>query len=169
MLTFRSGSSAQWLVIAATVAATGCATQPAPLAMQQVPLAPNVRLIRPAPIMTVAEAPAPSRGDIPLAESARYGRIDELLIARAPGLDVRQLGNGRFSLFVRNRSLSDRNEALVVIDGMQYGRNGSEALGSVTPRDVKRVDVLKDASATAVYGSQGASGVVVITTRRGDY
>jgi len=56
-----------------------------------------------------------------------------------------------------------------VIDGMQFAQNGADVLAAMTPRDIKRVEVLRDAASTGVYGSRGASGVVVITTRRGDY
>ena len=160
----------QWLVIAASVAAAGCASQSTPLALQPTPLPLNVRLTRPAPTPVVADAPAASRGDISLAESAHYVFIEQLLMARAPGLDVRSLGQGRFTLSVRGRpTLGDLRAPLVVIDGMQFGENGADVLAGMTPRDVKRVEVLKDAASTAVYGTRGANGVVVVTTRRGDY
>jgi iron complex outermembrane receptor protein len=160
----------QWLVIAASVAAAGCASQTTPLALQPTTLPLNVRLTRPAPAALVAEVSTSSRGDISLAESAHYVFIEQLLTARAPGLEVRSLGQGRFTLSVRGRpTLGDRREPLVVIDGMQFGENGADVLAGMTPRDVKRVEVLKDAGSTAVYGTRGANGVLVVTTRRGDY
>jgi TonB-dependent SusC/RagA subfamily outer membrane receptor len=160
----------QWLVIAASIAVAGCASQPTPLALQPATLPLNVRLTRPAPARVVAEAPATSRGDISLAESAHYVLIEQLLVARAPGLEVRSTGQGRFTLFVRGRpALGDQREPLVVIDGMPFRENGADVLAAMTPRDVKRVEVLKDAASTGVYGTRGANGVVVVTTRRGDY
>ena len=161
---------AQWLVVAASLAAAGCASQPAPFALEPTPLQANMRLTRPAPAPVVADAPATSRGEISLAESAHYVLIEQLLMARAPGLEVRSAGQGRFTLLLRGRpSLSEPREPLVVIDGMQFGENGAEVLAAMTPRDVKRVEVLKDASSTGVYGTRGANGVLVVTTRRGDY
>jgi TonB-dependent SusC/RagA subfamily outer membrane receptor len=159
----------KWLIIAASVVAVGCASRPAPFALEPTTLPPNVRLTRTAPAPVVAEAPTPSRGDVSLAESAHYVFMEQLLMARAPGLEVRSLGQGRFALSVRGRpGLGERREPLVVIDGMQFGENGADMLAAMTPRDVKRVEVLKDA-ASSVYGTRGANGVVVITTRRGDY
>lgn len=162
--------SVQWLVIAASVAAAGCAPQPASLALLPTPLPLNVRLTREASSTAAAEARAAARDEISLTESARYAHIQDLLIARVPGLEVRPTGNGRFALFVRGRpALSDQHEPLVVIDGMQFSQNGAEVLSSLTPRDVKRVEVLRDAAATGIYGTRGANGVVLVTTRHGDY
>jgi len=59
-------------------------------------------------------------------------------------------------------SINGGNEALIVIDGLQGG-----TLTSVNPNDVESIEILKDASATAIYGSQGANGVVLITTKKG--
>jgi len=158
------------LVLAASVAVAGCASQTAPLALQPTVLPLNVRLIRPAPAAVVTETPAPTRGDVSLSESAHYVFIEQLLMARAPGLEVRSLGQGRFTMTVRGRpTLGDRREPLVVIDGMQFGENGSDVLATMTPRDVKRVEVLKDPASTGVYGTRGTNGVVLVTTRRGDY
>lgn len=163
--------SAHWLVIAASVAATGCAPQrPTTLALLPTPLPLNVRLTREAPVAAVADARATSRDEISLAESARYAHIQELLIARAPGLEIRPIGNGQFALSVRGRPpLSDRHDPLVVIDGTQFSQSGAEILSELTPRDVKRVEVLRDAAATGVYGTRGANGVILVTTRHGDY
>lgn len=170
MHTPRTRSPAHWLIIAASLASAGCATPPAPLALEPTPLPLNVRLTRPAPAPVVADAPATSRGDISLAESAHYVLIEHLLMARAPGLEVRSAGQGRFTLLLRGRpALGETRAPLVVIDGMQFVENGAEVLAALTPRDVKRVEVLKDASSTGVYGTRGANGVVVVTTRRGDY
>ena len=61
------------------------------------------------------------------------------------------------------RSLSADNNPLVVLDGIPFP--GSFA--DINPNDIKSVDVLKDASATAIYGSRGANGVILITTDKG--
>jgi len=94
----------------------------------------------------------------------------QLLMARASGLEVRSLGQGQFTLLVRGRpGLGDRQEPLVVIDGTPYTENGADVLASMTPRDVKRVEVLRDAASTSLYGTRGTNGVLLVTTRRGDY
>lgn len=163
-------TAVQWLVVAASVAAAGCAPQPATLALLPTPLPPNVRLTRAAPSAAVAEPRPVSADEISLAESARYAHIQDLLIARVSGVEVRPRGNGQFALFVRGQpALYDRREPLVVIDGMQFSQNGAEVLAGLTPRDVKRVAVLRDAAATGIYGTRGADGVVLVTTRHGDY
>ncbi|MGV3642050.1 MAG: SusC/RagA family TonB-linked outer membrane protein [Adhaeribacter sp.] len=59
-------------------------------------------------------------------------------------------------------SLSANSEPLVVIDGV-----AGASLNSVAPEDIQSVDVLKDASSAAIYGSRGANGVIIVTTKRG--
>src|SRR5690606_14521872 len=53
-------------------------------------------------------------------------------------------------------------EPLVVIDGLMGGN-----LNTLNPNDIQSIDVLKDASSTAIYGSRGANGVVIVTTKKG--
>ncbi len=65
-------------------------------------------------------------------------------------------------------SLSSDGEPLYVINGVAIRAAPGHALMGVSPRDVVRVDVLKDAGATAIYGSRGANGVVLIFTVRQD-
>ena len=61
------------------------------------------------------------------------------------------------------RSLTATNEPLFVVDGIPYDGN----IADINPRDIKSMEILKDASATAIYGSRGANGVILITTNRG--
>ena len=60
-------------------------------------------------------------------------------------------------------------EPVVVIDGMRYVRGGVDMLASLSPREVKRIEVLKDVALTPAIVRDGTSGVIVVTTRRGDY
>ena len=62
-----------------------------------------------------------------------------------------------------NRSLNASNEPLYVVDGVPLAAGGIDALNS---RDIESIDVLKDASSTAIYGSAGANGVIMITTKQ---
>ena len=61
------------------------------------------------------------------------------------------------------RSLSASNDPLVVLDGIPF----PGSIADINPSDIKSMDILKDASATAIYGSRGANGVIIITTHKG--
>ncbi|QDK82562.1 TonB-dependent receptor [Spirosoma sp. KCTC 42546] len=61
-----------------------------------------------------------------------------------------------------NRSLNASNQPLILVDGIQYG-----SYIDINPNDIASVEVLKDASSTAIYGSRGANGVILITTKSG--
>jgi TonB-dependent starch-binding outer membrane protein SusC len=95
-------------------------------------------------------------------------RIEEFLNGRVPGLQVVRNESGQLSIRIRGSASLGKSdeEPLVVIDGMPtpQGMN-SEVLRMLDPREVHRVEVLKDASTTAMYGSRGANGVLVIRTR----
>ena len=93
--------------------------------------------------------------------------IVDLMEGRLPGVTVRRLGNGDVSIRVRGASsFMGGGEPLFVIDGRPVMTPAGSALMAISPRDIVRIDVLKDAGATAIYGSRGANGVIVITTRR---
>jgi TonB-dependent starch-binding outer membrane protein SusC len=102
---------------------------------------------------------------------ARMPRLEDVLRGRVPGLEVFRVSGGNYSLRIRGgrslrRSATD-DEPLLVIDDIPVPRGSAgAALAGVTPRDVARIDVLRDASA-AIYGSRGAGGVIIITTKRG--
>lgn len=108
--------------------------------------------------------------------------VDQALQARVPGVNVTQSSSapgGGLSVRIRGaNSLISGSEPLYVIDGLPiYPDNGSfgtsgnrqagNALSSLNPNDIESIEVLKDASATSIYGSRGANGVVLITTKRG--
>lgn len=108
---------------------------------------------------------------VPTVADARVTRVEELLQGRVPGLEVRRLPDGNYTLRIRGqhgiRGNPGDDEPLLVIDGslMPPGSLGS-ALAAIAPRDVARIDVLKDVAATGFYGARGANGVIVITTKR---
>ena len=112
--------------------------------------------------------------------------IDQLLQGRAAGVQVVQNGaNPGSGISVKIRgtnSLRGNNEPLYVVDGViissagedvlpagvgNLGQESQNGLNGINPRDIESIQVLKDASATAIYGSRGANGVVVITTKKG--
>ena len=100
---------------------------------------------------------------------------DQVLQGRAAGVQMTQntgLPGGGTSIRIRGvNSLNSSNEPIIVIDGVvidaQTGNATDNALSSINPNDIETMDILKDASATAIYGAQGANGVILITTKRG--
>lgn len=109
---------------------------------------------------------------VPTEADARAPRVEMMLIGRVPGLQVFPAGNGNYTLSIRGRHGLRGNpvddEPLLVIDGVPAPQGSvATTLGGIAPRDVARIDVLKDASATGLYGARGGNGVIVITTKRG--
>ena len=101
-------------------------------------------------------------------EPMRVTRVEELLRGRIPGVEVVPLLNGDYAIRIRGATgfLAGSGEPLYVVDGMpvQATTIGGALIG-ISPDDVERIEVLKDAGSLASYGSQGAFGVVLITTR----
>jgi TonB-linked SusC/RagA family outer membrane protein len=106
-------------------------------------------------------------------------RVDQALVGQMAGVAVKQtsgsLGKG-FSIQVRGvGSITAGNEPLYVVDGFPLtpaapDRNGNyrgNPLDNMNPNDIEDIQVLKDASSAAIYGSRAANGVVLITTKRG--
>lgn len=86
--------------------------------------------------------------------------------ARVPGLDIQQSsgesGAGLSMTLRGNRSITATNKPLILVDGVEYG-----STLDINPSDIESMEVLKDASSSAIYGTKGANGVVIITTKRG--
>lgn len=114
--------------------------------------------------------------------------IDQALVGKAAGVNVTQNSGtpgGGISVQIRGITSINGNEPLYVIDGTPFfadknndsfsfsalgGGNGqtkNSALSGLNISDIETIDILKDASATAIYGSSGANGVVLITTKKG--
>jgi TonB-linked SusC/RagA family outer membrane protein len=104
--------------------------------------------------------------------------IDQVLQGRAAGVQVQQTsGMPGASASIRIRGINSLNastEPIYVIDGViiEGGASNSTStntnpLAAINPADILSVDILKDASATAIYGSRGSNGVILITTRKG--
>ena len=71
------------------------------------------------------------------------------------------------SIRVRGITSSGNNNPLYVVDGFPLPDGGDNQLNAISPNDIENIDILKDASATAIYGVRAANGVVIITTKRG--
>ncbi|HEV8283061.1 MAG TPA: TonB-dependent receptor, partial [Chitinophagaceae bacterium] len=100
--------------------------------------------------------------------------IEQAMQGRMAGVQVQQTSGqpgAGISLRVRGvSSIAGGNEPLYVIDGLpQFNDDvrGANGLATINPSDIESIEVLKDASATAIYGSRGANGVVMITTKSG--
>lgn len=93
--------------------------------------------------------------------------VDQVLQGRVAGVRITQTNaepGGGFSVRIRGtNSITAGNEPLYVVDGLP----GTNPLNSLNPSDIQSVEVLKDASATAIYGARGSNGVVIITTKQG--
>jgi TonB-linked SusC/RagA family outer membrane protein len=120
----------------------------------------------------IAAAPVPS--------------VDQALLGRAAGVQVMsssgQPGAGAMVRIRGGNSISAGNSPLYVVDGVpvvaapegattstlsSQGLNGISPLAALSPSDIESIEVLKDASATAIYGARAANGVILITTKRG--
>ncbi|HEX9957809.1 MAG TPA: SusC/RagA family TonB-linked outer membrane protein, partial [Fibrella sp.] len=114
--------------------------------------------------------------------------IDQLLQGKAAGVTVTSNGGqpgGGVSVKVRGVTSINSNDPLFVIDGVPFvggntssstgyaglgggdGQTGNSVMAMLNPNDIESIDVLKDASAQAIYGSQAANGVIMITTKKG--
>ncbi|WP_169303380.1 SusC/RagA family TonB-linked outer membrane protein [Pedobacter cryophilus] len=98
------------------------------------------------------------------------GSFETLLQGRVSGLTVINNNNdnpqGGSTVRIRGvSSINGSNAPLVVLDGIPLGDAGN--LNAINPNIISSIEVLKDASATAIYGSRGANGVIMITTKRG--
>jgi TonB-linked SusC/RagA family outer membrane protein len=86
--------------------------------------------------------------------------------AKVPGLDIQQSSGeaaSGISMTLRgNRSISASNSPLIMVDGVEYG-----STLDIPASDIESMEILKDASSTAIYGTKGANGVILITTKRG--
>jgi TonB-linked SusC/RagA family outer membrane protein len=105
-------------------------------------------------------------------ERSPVANLSMSLAGRLPGLFTREMSSEpartNTDLWIRGRSaISGSGTAMVVIDGFPYDYNANELFEYITAHEVESISVLKDASAQALYGIQSASGVIVITTKRG--
>jgi TonB-linked SusC/RagA family outer membrane protein len=124
---------------------------------------------------SIASVPVETLKSVPVAS------IDNALQGAVSGVQVSQVSGqpgGSVSIRIRGAgSIQGGNEPLYVVDGFPFYNNAASAgtlsgadinpLSSLNPGDIESIDILKDAAATAIYGSRGANGVVIITTKKG--
>jgi TonB-dependent starch-binding outer membrane protein SusC len=109
--------------------------------------------------------------------------FNEQLQGKAAGVQINANtgipGDGAFVRVRGATSINASNDPLYIIDGVfinntslqtvNTGGRATSPIADINPADIQNIEVLKDASATAIYGARGANGVVIITTKRGDY
>jgi TonB-dependent SusC/RagA subfamily outer membrane receptor len=112
--------------------------------------------------------------DVPVAVTPNVGQMLEGRVAGAQVTQNNGAPGGGLSIRVRGtNSIAANTEPLYVIDGVPAitgsGSNDpyQNPLGAINPNDIESIEVLKDASSTAIYGARGAAGVVLVTTKRG--
>jgi TonB-linked SusC/RagA family outer membrane protein len=113
-------------------------------------------------------------GDVPVAVTANVGQMLEGRVAGAQVTENNGAPGGGLSIRIRgSNSIAANSEPLYVIDGVPAitGTSSNDPyqnpLSAISPGDIENIEVLKDASSTAIYGARGAAGVVLITTKRG--
>lgn len=100
--------------------------------------------------------------------------VQDMLVGQTPGVVVTQSGGPEGGGTIRIRggsSLNASNDPLIVVDGVPLSNAGMSGLGNslgmISPENIESMTVLKDASATAIYGSRASNGVIIITTKKG--
>ena len=100
--------------------------------------------------------------------------VQDMLVGQTPGVVVTTSGGPEGGANIRIRggsSLNASNDPLIVIDGVPLDNNGvqgmSNPLAMISPENIESMTILKDASATAIYGSRASNGVIIITTKKG--
>lgn len=100
--------------------------------------------------------------------------VQDMLVGQTPGVVVTQAGGPEGGGTIRIRggsSMNASNDPLIVVDGVPLSNAGmgglGNSLGMISPENIESMTILKDASATAIYGSRASNGVIIITTKKG--
>lgn len=100
--------------------------------------------------------------------------VQDMLVGQTPGVVVTQAGGPEGGGTIRIRggsSLNASNDPLIVVNGVPLSNAGmgglGNSLGMISPENIESMTILKDASATAIYGSRASNGVIIITTKKG--
>jgi TonB-dependent SusC/RagA subfamily outer membrane receptor len=143
------------VILAVTLAAGACRSGS--------PGKPDPGPSMPPPATAAAPASVVTDADV---QDVKVINVEEMLRGRIAGVEVFSLPSGGISVRIRGAtSLTQSSEPLFVVDGMPVQAEAGGALTWLSPRDVQRIEVLKDPGSTAFWGSRGANGVIVITTK----
>ena len=98
-----------------------------------------------------------------------YARVDEKLKGRIAGVQIQEKENEEWDREIQIRgvgSVSGNSQPLVVVDGVPMN-GGEKALQHIDPDDIVNTEILRDAASASIYGSRGANGVILVTTKNG--
>jgi TonB-dependent SusC/RagA subfamily outer membrane receptor len=110
---------------------------------------------------------APRREVVTGDEIRKDQPIEEALAGRFPGVEVNRTPDGGIAVRIHGgSSLMGTNEPLYVIDGVEITPGPNGALSGINPYDIESIEVLKDATSTAMYGSRGSNGVIIIKMKK---
>ena len=109
--------------------------------------------------------------DSKLISSQANSTLSKALEGSIPGIQVSSVdGQPGQDMAIRIRGIGTANQnnsnPLIVVDGVPYSDQNKNILSTINPKDVESISVLKDAASTSLYGSRGANGVVVVTTKK---
>lgn len=100
--------------------------------------------------------------------------VQDMLVGQTPGVVVTTAGGPEGGASIRVRggsSLNASNDPLIVLDGVPLDNGGVQGMGNplamISPENIESMTILKDASATAIYGARASNGVIIVTTKRG--
>ena len=113
-------------------------------------------------------APMPDRSIVTSEDLQRSPTesIEKTLMARVPGVWISRTSDGGLSIRIRgSSSLMGSNEPLYIIDDVPINPGPNGSLSGINPYDIATIEVLKDATGTAMYGVRGANGVIIIKTK----
>jgi TonB-dependent SusC/RagA subfamily outer membrane receptor len=115
-------------------------------------------------------APRPERKDESMVqgkelENQPEENIEQMLAGKVAGVNVSRAPDGSLAVRIRGATSGYNEEPLYVVDGIAVQPGPSGALSGINPRDVESIKVLKGAAETAMYGSRGANGVILIKTK----
>jgi TonB-dependent SusC/RagA subfamily outer membrane receptor len=164
-----SASRASWSTVLVTVLIAGDALGCAPARTSPRPPEPSPEAPRGAGRSVASEG----TGSVSVVDGDDLVGIpaahpEQLLQGRVAGVQIIQLPGGGISVRIRGRgSFNGDTEPLYVVDGMLIQATAGRGLYWLSPGDIKRIEILKDAGTTSMYGVRGANGVVLVTTRRG--
>lgn len=109
----------------------------------------------------------PRREVVTSAEIRKDQPIEESLEGRFPGVEVIRTSDGGVAIRIRGgSSILGSNDPLYVIDGVEITPGPNGALTGINPYDIESIEVLKDATSTAMYGSRGSNGVILIKMKK---
>ncbi|HEU4994974.1 MAG TPA: TonB-dependent receptor plug domain-containing protein [Gemmatimonadaceae bacterium] len=113
------------------------------------------------------EPPAPNTVTSQDIQNQPGESIEKILGNKVAGVRVSRTPDGSIAVQIRGgSSINGNNEPLYVLDGVPIIPGAGGVLSGVSPNDIQSIEVLKDAASTAMYGSRGANGVIVIKTKK---